>query len=191
MKRLLFILVLFSLQLSLFVVPAFSAGQALVPRTGQTTSFVSGDDGDLQMGVAWPNPRFIDNANGTVTDNLTGLIWLKNANCFGYTIWTDAVAFASALASGPASVNCGLSDGSKAGEWRLPNRKELKSLVNRQQPNLSAWLNGSGFFTVQPDYYWSSSTLGYRTDSAWNVRMYDGDLSGKDKGGSYYAWPVR
>ena len=36
-----------------------------------------------QKGVAWPNPRFTDNGNGTVTDNLTGLIWLKNANCFG------------------------------------------------------------------------------------------------------------
>ena len=52
-----------------------------MPKTGQTTCYATGDDGDLEKGVAWPNPRFTDNGNGTVTDNLTGLIWLKNANC--------------------------------------------------------------------------------------------------------------
>ena len=61
-----------------------------VPKTGQTTcsdeSGVSrpctgtGEDGEHQKGVAWPNPRFTDNGDGTVTDNLTGLIWLKDAN---------------------------------------------------------------------------------------------------------------
>ena len=55
---------------------------APVPKTGQTTSFAKvakGDDGNLMSGVAWPNPRFTDNNDGTVTDNLTGLIWLKNS----------------------------------------------------------------------------------------------------------------
>lgn len=56
-------------------------GGAPVPRTGQTTSYAPGDDGDLQKGVAWPVPRFTDNEDGTVTDNLTGLIWLTNADC--------------------------------------------------------------------------------------------------------------
>ena len=51
-----------------------------VEKTGQTTSYATGDDGDLEKGLAWPNPRFTDNEDGTVTDNLTGLIWLKNAN---------------------------------------------------------------------------------------------------------------
>ena len=52
-----------------------------VPQTGQTTSYEIGDDGDLERGVVWPDPRFTDNANGTVTDNLTGLIWSKLAKC--------------------------------------------------------------------------------------------------------------
>lgn len=59
--------------------PAGSAATAPVPKTGQTTSFAPRDDGGLEKGVAWPNPRFTDNSNGTITDNLTGLIWLKNA----------------------------------------------------------------------------------------------------------------
>ncbi len=50
-----------------------------VPRTGQTISYAAGDDGDLQKEVAWPKPRFTDLGDGTVTDNLTGLIWTKNA----------------------------------------------------------------------------------------------------------------
>ncbi len=69
------------LMAALFMVllPVLSmAGTVDLPRTGQTTSYATGDDGDLQVGVDWPLPRFTDNNNGTVTDNLTGLIWLKN-----------------------------------------------------------------------------------------------------------------
>src|SRR5258705_6735407 len=67
--------------------------------------------------------RFVDCAttslgtsNGTVKDMQTGLIWLKNANCFGLTSWANANIKAGALANG----QCGLADGSKVGDWRLP-----------------------------------------------------------------------
>ena len=66
-----------------YVIPAMKGKYAPVPKTGQTTIYAAGDDGALQKGVAWPTPRFTDNDNGTVTDNLTGLIWMKNANAFG------------------------------------------------------------------------------------------------------------
>ena len=110
--------------------------RAPVPKTGQTTCSISagatvpcagtGQDGDFKKGVAWPNPRFTDNNNGTVTDNLTGLIWLKNANCFGLRTWTLALIDANTLAAG----YCGATDGSTAGQWRLPNVKELQSLID-------------------------------------------------------------
>src|SRR5262249_24604610 len=84
--------------------PAGVGAAAPIPRTGQTTSFFSGDDGALQKGVAWPSPRFtnVSTANDTgagggiagngicdgteicdrtIADRLTGLIWLQNANC--------------------------------------------------------------------------------------------------------------
>ena len=64
-----------------------------LPQTGQTTCWDkngnvipcagTGQDGDIQAGVAWPNPRFTDNGDGTVTDNLTGLMWTQNANPAG------------------------------------------------------------------------------------------------------------
>lgn len=52
-----------------------------IPLTGQNYSYTTGDDGFYLNGINSPNPRFIDNNDGTITDNLTGLTWLKNANC--------------------------------------------------------------------------------------------------------------
>jgi len=109
---------------------------AAVPRTGQSTCYNAGgtqidcpntgQDGDKLAGVAPPVPRFVDNGNGTVTDKLTGLIWLKNANCFGTKTWQQALDSANNLANG----QCSLTDGSTVGQWRLPNVKELQSLIN-------------------------------------------------------------
>jgi len=58
------------------------AGSVQLPQTGQARCYDSagtGQDGDIRAGVAWPVPRFMDNGDGTVTDNLTGLIWTQNA----------------------------------------------------------------------------------------------------------------
>ena len=127
-----------------YVIPGMKGKYAPVPKTGQTTSYGTRDDGALQKGVAWPTPRFTDNGNGTVTDNLTGLIWTKNANAFGQRTWAEALSDANGLASGSA----GLTDGSKAGDWRLPNVRELQSLVDygRSNPALPA---GHPFTNVQ------------------------------------------
>ncbi len=68
------------------VIPLFESATgppAPVAKTGQTDidTTVPGEDGVLAKGVAWPSPRFTDNGDGTVTDNLTDLIWLRNADC--------------------------------------------------------------------------------------------------------------
>lgn len=63
---------------------AVLTNRAPVTKTGQTTSYYTGDDGSLQNGVAWPSPRFVTNkvagAEIVIRDNLTGLMWIKNAN---------------------------------------------------------------------------------------------------------------
>jgi len=126
---------------------------AATPKTGATTSWATGDDGDLEKGVAWPNPRFTDNGNGTVTDNMTGLIWLKDANAGdGTETWPDALTLCSALANGQQ----GLSDGSSSGDWRLPNIKELQSLIDFGQVG-PALPDGHPFTDVQNSFYWSST----------------------------------
>ena len=145
-----------------------SAAPAPVPRTGQTTSHAARDDVALQKGVVWPNPRFTDNNNGTVTDNLTGLIWLKNANCFGRRTWADALSDVNGLNSG----ECGLTDGTVAGDWRLPNRNELTSLLDLGTVN-PALPAGHPFTNFVAFWYWSSSTFD-NTGSAWVVDFIGG-----------------
>jgi hypothetical protein len=167
--------------------PSEICGNANIPVTGQTTSYATGDDGELQKGVSWPNPRFTDNGDGTVTDNLTGLFWLKNANCFGVRTWDDALSDCNGLNSG----GCGLTDASVAGEWRLANRFELESLVDMS--NVSPALpSGHPFVNVQSSSYWSSTTY---VDSilnlAWYVFMFNGDVGSDGKRYQYYVWPVR
>lgn len=161
----------------------YSAG---VPKTGQTTSYATGDDGDLEKGVALPNPRFSDNSDGTVTDNLTGLIWLKNANADGVKTWEGALTWCNSLANGTA----GLTDGSAAGDWRLPNVKELQSLVDFG--NIGPPLpSGHPFTNVQTEYYWSGTTYIHMTDWAWFVHMLAGGVIIEVKSDKHYVWPVR
>jgi len=169
---------------------------AAVGKTGQTACWnatgapiscaLTGQDGALQKGVS-VSPRFTDNANGTVKDNLTGLIWLKNASCFGLQTWTNALSNANTLASGA----CGLTDGSVARDWRLPNAKELQSLIDFGQFN-PALPSGHPFSGVQFDGYWSSTPSGTNTSNAWTVTFYNGSVySDTDKGQARYVWSVR
>lgn len=135
-----------------YVIPAMKGKYAPVPKTGQTTPYVQGDDGYWHTGVAWPTPRFTDNNNGTVTDNLTGLIWLQNAGVLGAATWEQAVIIANNLKSGEA----GLTDGSQAGDWRLPNLREYQSLIDYGR-SFPALPENHPFTDVQ-GFYWSSTT---------------------------------
>ena len=172
-------------------------GLAKVEKTGQITSYsnTGGEDGDLKKGVAWPKPRFVDNGNGAVTDRLTKLIWLKNANAFDVRTWVQALSDANTLASG----SHGLTDGSKAGDWRLPNVKELQSLIDfayygpalSSASGTSKWTNGDAFIVVQSGAYWSSTTYSGNTTFAWVVYLSDGRVTSGTKASTDYVWPVR
>lgn len=200
------------------VVPLFSQSKIVAPvvKTGQTPTVpvaaVAGSDGDLQKGVDRPSPRFTGNPDGTVTDNLTGLIWLANANCTetvgaviknseqGRLSWSNAITWSNNLADG----DCGLTDSSVAGDWRLPNIFELESLRTFQyyDPALSndagtgKWAEGatSSFSNVQRRY-WSSTTAASNTNEAFYVDFYYPlvSVNGKDDTlvNNRYVWPVR
>jgi uncharacterized protein YegL len=167
-----------------------------LPRTGQTacydgaggviscaTTAAQGQDGALQRGVAWPGPRFTVGAGAEVdcvTDALTGLMWVKAPDATPRT-WQQALDYADGL------TLCGHSD------WQLPNRRELKSLVNYGQVSSAAWLNdpAQGFSGVQANGYWSSTTYETDTSRAWFVDMLAGGGFGITKSGNALAWPVR
>ncbi|MBF0337298.1 MAG: DUF1566 domain-containing protein [Nitrospirae bacterium] len=168
---------------------------AAIWATGQIVSYAAGDDGALQKGVAWPNPRFNDNGNQTVTDNLTGLVWSKNATtpsiaggaerCMGGTkTWQGALDYIKCINT---AQYLGYSD------WRLPNRKELISLIDRatEKPSLPS----DNPFLVAPvgEYYWSSTAeSGDAYDSAWVVDIpKSGNVAVYPKYSYLYVWPVR
>lgn len=122
-------------------------------------------------GAAWCG----DNGNGTVTVN--GLVWLKDAGCLGGMNWDSAMTRAKNLAHG----QCGLTDNSKPGDWRLPTTNELKTIYPAK----------SQFKAVQAGHYWSSSTHAGYTSNAWIVGMSFGRVYFVGKGNYYYVWPVR
>ena len=160
-----------------------STTPAAVPRTGQTNSYVAKDDGAYQRGVPLPTPRFTVGASGPatncVTDNLTGLVWAKNANIGGAMAWTTAIAYCEALDYGGQT------------DWRLPNAKELYSLIDlgRYNPALPV---GHPFTGVQMGgYYGSSSTCADNTAYVWCVDFYALGVCSALKSASYYVWPVR
>lgn len=139
-------------------------------RSGQAVSYAVGDDADLAKGVSWPSVRFTDNADGTVTDHLTGLIWLKNAQCFSASNWANALASANQLASG----SCGLSDGSTAGQWRMPNINELESLVDVSSANPAVSPSAPFSNIGVSNAYWSSTTYTASPSNAMAIRFSDG-----------------
>jgi hypothetical protein len=177
-----------------------------VPQTGQTTfydeagkpiSCQEGSDGDLQRGLPWPSPRFTDNGNGTVTDNLTELIWLKDAGAGGSMSWNEALTYCNNLADG----DCGLKDGSVAGDWRLPNVRELNSLIHYgvaipalpDTAGTGQCSEGDPFNNVpSKGFYWSSTTYAGHTPFAWGVSTHYGSVYYEVKANpSPYVWPVR
>jgi quinol monooxygenase YgiN len=176
--------------------PVRSGDKPRIPRTGQKQCYDplgnvvpcerTGQDGEIQAGLPFPNPRFHDNGDGTVTDNLTGLIWLKNANPFGPKSWHDALRACNSLTSG----NADLSDSSVAGDWRLPNIFELRSVIDYSQfsPALTA---GHPFINVRPSLYWSSTTVASAPNLARFCFVGIGPSVWDHKSVELCVWPVR
>jgi hypothetical protein len=160
--------------------PCSSCPDPVELHSGQITSYdVGALDDKEQDGTA---KSYTDNGDGTVTDNHTSLVWMKNHKLEGGTCdantWEDALSYCSTLADGVD----GLSDGSVAGDWRVPSSLELFTLPDMSYPS-SSYLNSvftqTGWGSVCWGY-WSSTTLPaplFDFNFAYSLYSYYGNIS--------------
>lgn len=141
----------------------------------------TGQDAESRRGVPWPAPRF-DVQGDTVVDRLTGLAWLRDANVAEFPLtWQEA---RDHMVQMNRDQVAGHSD------WRLPNRRELRSLICHQNKR-PALPSEHPFINLFQGWYWSSTTAAISPAHAWYVSMDGGRMfyGGKDQ--SFMVWPVR
>lgn len=141
----------------------------------------SGQDAEYAMGIPWPIPRFAVEGE-TVTDLLTGLTWTRDADPAEFPLdWRAALDFV-------ARMNRERTHGFD--DWRLPNRRELRSLISHQTRK-PALPEGHPFTNVFLGWYWSSTTAAVDPAFAWYVHTEGGRTFYGEKNRYYLVWPVR
>jgi hypothetical protein len=141
----------------------------------------SGQDAEFKRGVPWPEPRFSQHEE-TVLDNLTGLIWTRNANLSEFPLtWTESLEYIRRM---NREKVFGHSD------WRLPNRRELRSLMSHHTSK-PALPEGHPFSKVFFGWYWTSTTAAINPAYAWYIHMEGARMFYGSKEQIYLLWPVR
>ncbi len=103
----------------------------------------------------------VSNGDGTTTCSDTGLTWQDNADVGSISkTWKEAIDYCENL------TLAGKSD------WRLPNIKELKSIVDRSRHNPAL---KDGFTKRSTNWFWSSTTYSSDPDDAWLTNFYNGN----------------
>jgi hypothetical protein len=183
-----------------------SGGQRF-PATGQTTCWDTignviacsgtGQDGQIQAGGAL---AYVDNGDGTITDLNTHLMWEKKSADGSIHDWGNFYTWADAFSTFIGGLNAG---GGFAGhtDWRLPNVKELQSIINFQNydPAVSPAFNNCALYCTvttcsctNSGYYWSSTTDWHYRDYAWYVDFMAGSVHyDGGKGVSFIVRAVR
>lgn len=209
---------------TIFGVTGTMAGRSLLPDTGQAKCYnVAGseitcgtslDGQDAQYtsvnsavcdrAASGTDASFADNADGTITDNCTNLMWkkcsegLSGATCgtgsASTMTWENGLALCEATAlcndnTFAADGDCSENGGVKYNDWRLPNINELLSIVNYS--TYSPSINTTYFPATVSNGYWTSTTYAYDTSNAWNVYFYFGSTYGDNKTSSYRVRCVR
>jgi len=161
-----------------------SSGARGLPDTGQRRCFTCegvsrcdvalplgsplfGQDSRVNTGCPNDASRFTNHGNGTVTDNCTGLMWQQgtaDVNSDGQSTGEDSLPWCSALIF---CRNLGLGGHD---DWRLPNVRELESIVDYGRVNQAI----DPVFSAVPGRYWSSTSIEVDPKGAWLVDFFTG-----------------
>lgn len=122
-----------------------------LPDTGQTSSYTvtKGEDSDFTIQA----PSLKDNGDGTITDNITGLMWQKSDG--GEMIFENASSYVKSLSLGGHS------------DWRLPTSHELFGINNYD--NVNPALNTAIFTKTLAEYWWTSDLRADAATYVWVV----------------------
>ena len=169
-----------------------SACHGNFPASGQTIPSTTGDDGDVRARAPL---SYVDNGDGTITDGNTGLMWEKKCDDGGSHdkdntyMWTPG---SGSIWEWIGVINSeGVSGFAGHSDWRIPNVKELHSIVNygRVAPTVhpafnTACLPGctvttcscTAAYAAEGTSYWSSTSSLVNPEFAWNVYFVVGDV---------------
>ncbi len=167
-----------------------------LPATGQTTCYDTNGNviactGTGQDAAHIVNPMsYTDNGNGTVTDNVTGLMWQMQDDSNTYN-WYQASGTYDAT-NNPTSQNvCGMLRLAGYSDWRLPAVMELASIADYGIPYPEPTINTTYFPNTRLADYWSSATWAEDAVFAWYVCYLFGDIGISDKSYGDYVRCVR
>ncbi|MDM8538458.1 DUF1566 domain-containing protein, partial [Desulfobacterales bacterium HSG17] len=120
--------------------------------------------------------HLINNCDGTVTDTATGLMWQQVGSAIQMS-WSNALEYCKNLFF------------SEHNDWRLPDLKEIDSIVDLNQYSPS--IDTGYFLNTNLNYYWSSSTFVSNMGTVWGVGFDAGNVYGHNDPSSRYVYAVR
>ena len=164
---------------------------------GATPCTGTGQDGEAQAGAML---SYVDNGDGTVTDENTGLVWEKLSDDGSVHDRDQTYSWPDTFPVKVAALNAG-SGFAGYTDWRMPNVKELQSIVDHQRADPAAspafdtgCASGCTVLTCScsaPGSYWSSSTWVVLTSHAWYVSSGQGSTWRGDKTAPLHVRAVR
>ena len=119
----------------------------------------------VRGGQSGSSDHLVINGDNTVTDTVTGLMWQQTTD--GERDWETAINHCEGL------MLAGYDD------WRLPNRRELCSILDYSTNDPAS--NTTYFPDMLSSDYWSSTTCYDLTDYAWSVDFYHGFVNSPSK----------
>lgn len=168
-----------------------------LPRSGQLNCYDSkgafadckgsGQDGAQQRGAVWPRPRIKINADGTFSDQLTGLMWLADGKCLNSLSWLGAKRKLKALNAGLIKECTGYRGAYT--DWHLANVQELAALLDFGIKVPADYLKSQGV-KMFAGPYWTATSYQNPLD-AWLVDFSNGEIVFKSKVIKSFILPVR